>query len=251
MKSLITKYQTILLLLSKVSGNCSDHRVWKDSDGLSCYNYKFRYCGGGRLKTQFQYHGGQEYGFPELNCCACGKGDPTYYAAPSKHPYSCTHIAANSISRQMVEYCAEANSGNNEYSNSNTSSNSQQCTDSGRSVHCAWNPAIYYQSFGPGSDWNVSKYGYLVGANPYKYKIYIDKEDCGRYCTREKEWCKSFDYGLVTRHCNLYNISYFEVGSVQMISDSRAMNKFEHFEIFSEVPDRTPGHCTHFAAFNQ
>jgi hypothetical protein len=96
----------------------------------------------------------------------------------------------------------------------------------------------------------VSNPGYLVGVNPKRYKIQIEAEDCGRFCTTEKEWCKSFDYGLITKHCNLYTVSYFDTPAATMISDWRAANKFVHYEIFTEAPSRVPGACTHYPSLS-
>ena len=70
---------TILLLINEISANCGNNRTWKDKNGLRCYNYNKRYCGGGKLDSGFEFKGGHENGFPELNCCACGKASPTFY----------------------------------------------------------------------------------------------------------------------------------------------------------------------------
>ena len=44
-----SQWIVILLLVSKAS-TCSQNRLWKDTHGLSCYNYDNRYCDGTTFK---------------------------------------------------------------------------------------------------------------------------------------------------------------------------------------------------------
>ena len=53
---------------------CHDTPGWKNSKGLKCSDYDAKYCVNGTVRRGYVWAFGNDYGMPENNCCACGKG---------------------------------------------------------------------------------------------------------------------------------------------------------------------------------
>ena len=108
---------------------CTDSD-WQDPQQLSCGYYSSSgLCSDHKFTEMGGKYSGSAYNFPELNCCACGKGKAdNFYQEPGTSPYTCVQKAVNNKSKQVVEYCSKAQ-------------NKYQCTDFkfSRDLHCDWN----------------------------------------------------------------------------------------------------------------
>ena len=137
-------YKFILLIfLPKISSQCIDTPNWTDLHKYDCKYYLNKdICRNNDLLGE--HYAGASYNFPELNCCACGKPKTnSFYQEPARNANQCTHLAENSVSKHVVDFCAKAR-------------NHGDCVEEDptwRSLHCKWNPNTLGISFGPSSDW--------------------------------------------------------------------------------------------------
>ena len=125
-------FLVIIQILSTVDSRCYNTYRWRDKLGNNCRYYKDMGICSKYTKSFTSYKpyiSGNEFQFPELNCCNCGKSDVPFYQKPSKTPNSCTHLEVNSKSQHIVEYCKKVHS--------QVDCNSQY--PGYRTIHCKWN----------------------------------------------------------------------------------------------------------------
>mmetsp|Transcript_36457 Transcript_36457/g.116120 ORF Transcript_36457/g.116120 Transcript_36457/m.116120 type:complete len:147 (+) Transcript_36457:163-603(+) len=59
---------------TRVRPGCTDNGVWRSPTGLSCSDYvNRRYCADGEVVPGQKWSLGDTHGWPERNCCECGK----------------------------------------------------------------------------------------------------------------------------------------------------------------------------------
>merc|ERR1711865_681127 len=59
---------------SVVMKTCKDTPGWDNKSFKSCAQYESHgWCKGGDFTAGSKWTGGEQYNFPEKNCCACGK----------------------------------------------------------------------------------------------------------------------------------------------------------------------------------
>ncbi|CAF4081123.1 unnamed protein product, partial [Adineta steineri] len=87
-----------------VPSDCVDTPNWTNlvigtptHKGWSCLEYEFihEWCAGGTFTLNSQWTLGKGYNFPELNCCACGKGSQTPYKLVDISPKNSSTIPAD------------------------------------------------------------------------------------------------------------------------------------------------------------
>ena len=66
---------------------CSDSPAWRNQFAADCAMYESEgNCVDGGFSPGHEWSGGVEFGEPELNCCACGKGQPRKAPLPKEAP---------------------------------------------------------------------------------------------------------------------------------------------------------------------
>lgn len=81
----------VLLLAAAAAGAraaCDDSPGWRNAHGKTCADYAALYCADGAFHDGHEWVGGEPFGYPERNCCACGK-PPT--ASPPPTPVQITY----------------------------------------------------------------------------------------------------------------------------------------------------------------
>ncbi|CAF1474163.1 unnamed protein product [Adineta steineri] len=87
-----------------VPADCVDTANWTNlytgspnHKGYSCFEYEFLFgmCTGGTFTPSSQWSLGKNFNFPELNCCACGKGSQTPYKLVDISPKSSSTIPSD------------------------------------------------------------------------------------------------------------------------------------------------------------
>ena len=106
----IAKLVLILLSCAQVNGIICSDSDWQDPQQLGCDYYSSSgLCQDYKFTDIGAKYSGSAYNFPELNCCACGKGrSENYYKEPDTTPYTCVQKAINNKSEQVVQYCNKA-----------------------------------------------------------------------------------------------------------------------------------------------
>jgi len=87
------KFSNTLLLLAAVPSAgaiCVDTPGWKNTKNFGCDVYKAIWCSNGAANSDFEWTIGENFGYPEKNCCVCGKaGEPTIApttSSPTRSP---------------------------------------------------------------------------------------------------------------------------------------------------------------------
>ena len=223
----------ISLLQCILAQTCRDNKWWKDKHGYNCQFYAVRrICRNRDFNPIAQYYGGVTYNFPELNCCACGKSDGKFYLPPTTFQNKCTHKAANSRSKHVVDYCALAKS---QYE-------CNQKAPKWRYLHCTWNARITSETLAA-RQWRKHHGLYLR----IKHKLLLHRTSvpgCAARC-RQYSWCKSFDYNHKYRDrnyrkCWLYNRRIDSKTPPPVQTNDRARLVANHYDLVDNTCQDTP-----------
>ena len=60
--------------MTATNATCADTPNWENTYELTCASFSVDFCSGGSPLPGKETYMGQQFGFPEENCCACGKG---------------------------------------------------------------------------------------------------------------------------------------------------------------------------------